>query len=119
MITLIPRNNKKLLERNVCVAFINPPHADWSLANNAAYLMFQSHYKRYGKYPHKIEWLKAPYKFNLYETVQDIYEDGIQNADIYLFSSLTNIKISCARQFKLAISIVIVLTLHSLHIVIL
>jgi putative methyltransferase len=87
MITLIPTKHKKLLERNVRVAFINPPHADWSLANNAAYLMFQSHYKRYGKYPDKIEWLKAPYKFNRYETVQDIYEDGIQNADIYLFSS--------------------------------
>jgi radical SAM superfamily enzyme YgiQ (UPF0313 family) len=87
MITLIPTKHKKLLERNVRVAFINPPHADWSLANNAAYLMFQSHYKRYGKYPDKIEWLKAPYKFNRYKTVQDIYEDGIQNADIYLFSS--------------------------------
>jgi putative methyltransferase len=87
MITLIPKKNKKLLERNVRVAFINPPHADWSLANNAAYLMFQSHYKRYGKYPDKIEWLKAPYKFNRYETVQDIYKDGIENVDIYLFSS--------------------------------
>ena len=84
---LIPRKNKKFLERNVRVAFINPPHADWSLANNAAYLMFQSHYKRYGKYPDKIEWLKAPYKFNRYKTIQDIYEDGIQSSDIYLFSS--------------------------------
>lgn len=87
MITLTPRKNKELLTRNVRVAFINPPHADWSLANNAAYLMFQSHYKRYGKYSNQIEWLKPPYKFNRYENVKDIYEDGIQDADIYLFSS--------------------------------
>ena len=85
------RNNKRikktLFDRNVNVAFINPPHADWSLANNAAYLMFQSHYKRFGKYPEKINWLKAPYKFNRYMNVKEIYEDGLQDADIYLFSS--------------------------------
>lgn len=78
---------KNLYTNKIRVAFINPPHADWSLANNAAYLMFQSHYNRYGKYSKQIEWLKAPYKFNRYTTVQEIYEDGIQNADIYLFSS--------------------------------
>ena len=71
----------------VKVAFINPPHADWSLANNFSYLMFQSHYMRFGKYPDKIQWLKAPYKFNRYKDVKEIYEDGIQDADIYLFSS--------------------------------
>jgi tRNA A37 methylthiotransferase MiaB len=79
--------SKKLLSRKVKVAFINPPHADWSLANNSAYLMFQSHYRRYGKYPDQIDWLKAPYKFNQYKTVKDIYSDGIEDADIYLFSS--------------------------------
>lgn len=73
--------------KKVKVAFINPPHADWSLANNAAYLMFQSHYKRHGKYLDRIEWINAPYKFNRYGCVEDIYNDGIQNADIYLFSS--------------------------------
>lgn len=74
-------------KRNLKIAFVNPPHADWSLANNVAYLMFQSHYKRFGKYVEQIEWLSAPYKFNKYITIDDIYNDGIQNADIYLFSS--------------------------------
>lgn len=83
----IKKPPKNLYTKKIKVAFINPPHADWSLANNAAYLMFQSHYNRYGKYPKQIEWLKPPYKFNRYTTVQEIYEDGIQNADIYLFSS--------------------------------
>lgn len=73
--------------KKIKIAFVNPPHADWSLANNAAYLMFQSHYKRYGQNLEKVEWLKPPYKFNRYENVTDIYNDGIQDADIYLFSS--------------------------------
>jgi putative methyltransferase len=68
------------------VAFINPPHIDWSLANNFAYLMFQSHYKRHGKYNNKIEWIEAPYRFNQYRSIEDIYEE-IKNADIFLFSS--------------------------------
>jgi hypothetical protein len=68
------------------IAFINPPHADWSLANNATYLMMQSHYNRFGKYPDNIEWLEAPYKFNKYKSVADIYEE-VKDADVYLLSS--------------------------------
>jgi putative methyltransferase len=68
------------------IGFVNPPHTDWSLANNAAYLMFQSHYNRYGTYPDQVQWIDAPYKFNQYNTVKDIYEE-IKNADILLFSS--------------------------------
>jgi hypothetical protein len=68
------------------IAFVNPPHADWSLANNAAYLMFQSHYQRHGKYPNDVEWIPAPYRFNSYKSIEEIYED-IKSADIYLFSS--------------------------------
>lgn len=71
---------------DIKVCFINPPHADWCLANNAAYLMFQSHYKRYGKNPDKVNFTPAPYKFNLYSSVEEIYEEIGYN-DIYLFSS--------------------------------
>jgi radical SAM superfamily enzyme YgiQ (UPF0313 family) len=77
---------KKTTNRVVTVAFVNPPNVDWSLANNAAYLMFQSHYKRNGKYPKNIKWLPAPYRFNSYSSYEKIYND-VQNADIYLFSS--------------------------------
>ncbi len=35
---------------------------DWCLANNAAYLMFQSHYSRYGKFSDQVNWIPAPYK---------------------------------------------------------
>lgn len=73
--------------KKIKIAFVNPPHADWSLANNAAYLMFQSHYKRFGKYQDKFKWLNAPYKYNRYTSIEDICNDGIQDADIYLFSS--------------------------------
>ena len=68
------------------IVFINPPHADWCLANNAAYLMFQSHYKRFGKYNEQVEWIPAPYKFDSYSSVQEIYED-VGKADIYLMSN--------------------------------
>lgn len=71
---------------NVTVCFINPPHADWCLANNAAYLMFQSHYKRYGKNNDKVVFNPAPYKFNLYKDSSEIL-DEIGRNDIYLFSS--------------------------------
>lgn len=68
------------------IAFVNPPHADWSLANNMAYLMFQSHYKRKGKYRDCVKWLPAPYKWNEYTTVEDVYSE-IKEANIILFSS--------------------------------
>lgn len=68
------------------IAFVNPPHADWSLANNATYLFCQSHYSHFGKYPDQVEWIPAPYKWNTYETVDQVYEE-IKEADIIMFSS--------------------------------
>ena len=68
------------------IAFVNPPHADWCLANSATYLMMQSHYKKFGKYYDRFEWLEAPYKFNQYKSIEEIYKE-IPNADIYLISS--------------------------------
>ena len=74
------------MNNQVRVCFINPPHADWCLTNNAAYLMFQSHYKRFGKNVNLVEFNPAPYKFNLYKNVEDILDEIGQN-EIYLFSS--------------------------------
>jgi len=68
------------------IAFVNPPHADWSLVNNMTYLMCQSHYKHTGKYTDDVEWIPAPYKWNKYQSYKDIYQE-IQEADIVLFSS--------------------------------
>ena len=74
--------NKKILN----VAFVNPPHADWSLSNNMTYLMCQSHYKRKGKYSEFVNWIPAPYKWNCYQSYDEIYEE-VKTADIVLFSS--------------------------------
>ena len=68
------------------IAFINPPHADWSLANNLTYLLCQSHYTHYGKYSKNVEWLPAPYKWDMYQNIDQVIEE-IQTADIILFSS--------------------------------
>lgn len=74
------------ISKKIKIAFVNPPHADWSLANNMTWIMMQSHYNHYGKYPDSVNWLPAPYKFNKYKSVAEIY-DEIPNADVYLFSS--------------------------------
>jgi hypothetical protein len=73
-------------KRNLKVAFLNPPHADWSLANNMTYLMCQSHYTHNGKYAEQVQWIPAPYKWNSYQSYDDVYEE-IKEADIVLFSS--------------------------------
>ena len=69
----------------VKIAFVNPPHADWCLANFASFMMFDSHYRRNGKYPDQVEWLKPPHKYNQYTSVKEIYEE-VKTADIILFS---------------------------------
>ena len=48
--------------------------------------MVQSHYSHYGKYFDKFEWIESPYKYNQYNTIEDIYNEA-PNADIYMFSS--------------------------------
>ena len=71
---------------NISIAFINPQHADWSLANNMTYLMCQSYYNHYGKYSNNVTWLPAPYKWNLYASFEDSLS-GLELADAFMFSS--------------------------------
>ena len=68
------------------IAFINPPHADWSLANNVTYLLIQSHYKHRGRYANQVNFLPAPYKWNQYESYDDVIRE-IEPADVIMFSS--------------------------------
>lgn len=72
--------------KRVKVAFINPPHADWSLGNNVTYLLCQSYYNHFGKYPNNIDWLPAPYKWNSYKDVNEV-STLVEDADIIMFSS--------------------------------
>jgi len=68
------------------IAFINPPHADWSLANNVTYLLIQSHYKHRGRYADQVKFIPAPYKWNQYESYDDVISE-IESADVIMFSS--------------------------------
>lgn len=68
------------------IAFVNPPHADWSLANNLTFLLCQSHYSRYGRYKDQVVWLPAPYKWNQYYDKKEVISEIIE-ADVILFSS--------------------------------
>ena len=73
-------------ETRVKVCFINPPHADWSLANNMTYLMCQSYYNHFGKYRDRVIWMPAPYKYNEYKNIEELVSNIIE-ADIIMFSS--------------------------------
>lgn len=68
------------------LAFINPPHADWIIPNVATWLFMQSHYNSVGKFKEQVVWLPAPYKYNQYSSVQELFEE-IKEADVVLFSS--------------------------------
>jgi len=74
------------MKDKVRVAFINPPHADWSLPQTMTFLSMESHYNVHGKYPDRVEWIEPPYKWNTYTTADDVYEE-VKDADVFLFSS--------------------------------
>lgn len=75
-----------MVKKKIKLGFLNPPHADWCLANNLTWLYMQSYYKIYGENQDLVEWLEAPYKWNLYQKEIDVIEEVI-TADIVLFSS--------------------------------
>ena len=62
------------------IAFINPPHADWINPNVMTWLFMQSHYNAVGKYKDQINWLPAPYKYNKYENILELYEEILKDA---------------------------------------
>jgi radical SAM superfamily enzyme YgiQ (UPF0313 family) len=80
--------NKIFVEpkKNLTIAFINPPHADWALVNTLTYFLCKSYYDRYGKYKNHVEWLEPLYKWDSYISIQEIY-DQVKAADVIMFSS--------------------------------
>lgn len=76
----LKKQNKRLK-----ISFVNPPHADWSLCNNMTFLMCQSYYNHVGKYKKYVDWINPPYKWNIYTSVQQVFEE-IRDADIIMFS---------------------------------
>lgn len=72
--------------KRIKIAFINPPHADWSLINPVTWILCKSFYQHTGKYSDQVEWLEPPYKYNEYQSIEEIYE-LIKDADIIMFSS--------------------------------
>lgn len=72
--------------KKIKIAFVNPPHADWSLMNPVTWMLCKSYYQHNGKYPDQVEWLEPPYKYNSYQTIDEIYE-LIKDADIVMYSS--------------------------------
>jgi putative methyltransferase len=74
------------MNSDIKVAFINPPISTASTASMLTWGYLKTYYNRKGKYPHKIEWIDPPYKFDKYNTVENVY-DEISDADIFLFSS--------------------------------
>lgn len=79
-------DRRTIPQRRLRMAFVNPPHADWSLANAMTYLMCQSHYQHRGRYADYVDWIPAPYRWNRYQQISEVYQE-IKDADIILFSS--------------------------------
>jgi putative methyltransferase len=71
---------------SVKIAFINPPHADWSLINPVTWILCKSFYNHNGKYPDLVEWIEPPYQYNNYKSVEEVYE-LIKDADVVMYSS--------------------------------
>lgn len=82
----IKLHKKVKVNKRLKISFVNPPHADWSLCNNMTYLMCQSHYNHLGKYKEYVDWIKSPYKWNRYESIEQVYQE-IKEADVIMFSS--------------------------------
>ena len=68
------------------IAFVNPPHADWSLINPVTWMLCKSFYTHNGKYPDQVEWIEPPYKYNQYGSIETLYE-LIKDADVVMYSS--------------------------------
>lgn len=68
------------------IAFINPPHAEWCLTQTMTWMYVKEHYAEYGRYADHVEWLEPPYKYDQYQSVQDIWQE-IKSADVFMFSS--------------------------------
>lgn len=72
--------------KKVRLAFINPPHMDWCLANNLTWLYMQSFYEEHGAFNNLVEWQEGLYKWNLYQSEEEVI-NLVKDADIILFSS--------------------------------
>ena len=68
------------------IIFINPPIRWFDMSPVLAWISMKSYYQHYGKYQDSVEWLDPVYKWDQYQTVEEVYMDCI-DADVYLFSS--------------------------------
>ena len=75
--------------RKLRLAFMSPPHADWQTPANLTWMLLESHYNHEGKYPDKVEFIPAIYKFDKYTSWQEMKDDMDQGepADVYCFGS--------------------------------
>ena len=71
------------------ITFVSPPHADYQAPTNLTWLLLQSHYNHNGNHTDKVEFVRAPYKFDDYTTIQQIKNDMDlgEPADVYMFGS--------------------------------
>jgi hypothetical protein len=74
------------MKKNLKLSFLNPPHADWSLSNTLTYISCKSYYKENGKYNNNIDWLDPLYKWNKYQSIEEVIH-LLEDADIIMFSS--------------------------------
>ena len=72
--------------KKIKIAFVNPPSVDTELFSPMTWVWMKSYYDNFGKYKDLVEWLEPPFKYNQYQTAEQIY-DEVKEADIVLYSS--------------------------------
>lgn len=80
---------RKMKDKKLRLAFMSPPHADWQTPANLTWMLLESYYNHEGQYPDKVEFIPAIYKFNAYQSWQEMKDDMDQGepADVYCFGS--------------------------------
>ena len=73
-----------MMKDTLNIAFVNPPHADYSLTNNMTYLITQSHYNLVNKYKDKVNSYCLLQQTNTRSMMKSITN---KDADLIMFSS--------------------------------
>ena len=77
---------RKKPNKKLNITFINPPIRWDSSFQVSTYLMMKSYYAVHGKYKDNINWKVPPYRWDAYQSYDEVLEE-IKECDIILFSS--------------------------------
>lgn len=75
-----------MLDKKIKLGFVNPPWFPKVTPNILTWMCMKTHYNEFGKYKELVDWKNILYRYDEYETIEDMYED-LKDSDIIIFSS--------------------------------